>query len=325
MASTRRRVLKGIAATMAGAALFAGGYGIASLGETVAGARRRIAQRGLVVDTRAGDLEYAISGRGAPFLMIHGTGGGFDQGLRFGMGLSGAGFQIVAPSRFGYLGSSFPDDPSPERQADALVDLIDHLGIERLAVAGGSAGARPAAEFALRHPDRCSHLILLVPAMNLENRDPVEFSALQQVAVGRLLSSDAWFWAALTLAPEFLIGTLLATDPALLSVVDARERTRAHLILNELMPVSARTRGMMNDGRMAGAATDIDLGAIRAPTLVISAEDDRFGTAETARTIAARMPGARLVVYPTGGHIWLGHDADVTREIASFVSGTGAG
>ncbi len=51
--------------------------------------------------TMAGPLEYAIAGGGPPLMMIHGTGGGFDQGLLFAHGLRDAGFQIVAPSRFG--------------------------------------------------------------------------------------------------------------------------------------------------------------------------------------------------------------------------------
>jgi pimeloyl-ACP methyl ester carboxylesterase len=186
-------------------------------------------------------------------------------------------------------------------------------------VIGGSAGALPAAAFALRHPGRCSHLVLLVPAMNLEGRDPVAFTALQAFFVERLLGSDLWFGAALQAAPGFLMRTLLATDPALLASVAPRERERARLILNELMPVSARTRGMLHDARMAGAPTALDLSAIRVPTLVVSAEDDLFGTAGTARTIAGRVPGARLLMLPDGGHIWLGHDDEVARAIARFV------
>ncbi|MBZ0217257.1 MAG: alpha/beta hydrolase [Fimbriimonadaceae bacterium] len=251
--------------------------------------------------------------------MVHGTGGGFDQGLRFASGLIEHGFQVIAPSRFGYLQSDFPSDPSPENQADAFVELLDHLQIEKLPVAGGSAGALPAAHFALRHPDRCSKLILLVPAMNLGNRDPVEFTPVQQFLVRRLLTSDIWFGTMLKLVPDQLIGTLLATDPALLNSVSPREYDRAHLILNELMPISARVRGMMNDGHFAGSQTDIEFEGIKVPILLISTEDDRFGTAGTARTIAARAPSANLVIYPSGGHIWLGRDNEITEEIVKFI------
>ena len=82
---------------------------------------------------------------------------------------------------------------------------------------------------------------------------------------------------------------------------------------------SAPASGTLN-GRLAGNPARVDFGQIRVPTLVISVEDDRFGTAATARDIAARVPQARLVIYPSGGHIWLGHDDDVSDEVARFVS-----
>ncbi|MDQ2092002.1 alpha/beta fold hydrolase [Marimonas arenosa] len=312
---TRRAMLGGLGAL----GLAAGSYAAGSFRATLASARRRLTQRSQLAETRFGPIEFARAGDGTRLLMVHGTGGGFDQGLRFGQGLIERGFEIIAPSRFGYLRSAFPDQPSPDNQADAFADLLDHLQIERIAVAGGSAGALPAAAFARRHPDRCSRLILMVPAANLSGRDPVEFTALQQFLVRQVLTSDFWFWSLATLAPERMFGTLLATDPVLLDRVSPAERERAHLILTDLMPIAPRARGMMNDGYFSGHPTDLDFAAITAPTLILSAEDDRFGTAETARLIAARVPGARLVIYPDGGHIWLGHDADLAREIAEFV------
>lgn len=321
MAITRRSLVRGAAILAGGAALFGVGAAGASYRETVGAARRSIARRGVLAPTRHGLLEYAVAGRGPPFMMIHGTGGGFDQGLTFGAGLTRAGFSVVAPSRFGYLGSAWPDNLDPAMQADAFADLLDHLGIDRLPVAGGSAGSIPAAYFALRHPDRCSHLVLLVPAMNLTGRDPVEFTAVQKALVGRLLTSDAWFWAVLRLAPDVVMGTLLATDPALLVGAPDAERMRAETIMNELMPISLRSRGMAYDGVVAGRPERLDVSAIEVPMLVISAEDDRFGTAETARLIGGRVPKARVVIYLTGGHIWLGHDEDVTGEMARFAAG----
>ncbi len=314
----RRVLLTGLG----GMALAAGGWGIGAYCATMAGAEARIARRSSVIETSAGTLEYAVAGNGPPLMMIHGTGGGFDQGLLFAHGLVEAGFRIVAPSRFGYLRSAFPDDASPVHQADVLLELLDHLGLERIAVAGGSAGALTAAEFALRHPDRCAHLVLIVPAANLTGRDPVEFSAVQRVAVERVLNSDAWFWAFATLAPDTLLNTLLATDPALLDRVSPEERRRADLIREGLMPISRKTDGLRNDGYWASAPALTAFESIAVPTLILSCEDDLFGTAETSRLLADRIPDARLVVYPDGGHIWLGHDADLTRDIREFITGT---
>jgi pimeloyl-ACP methyl ester carboxylesterase len=65
---------------------------------------------------------------------------------------------VIAPSRFGYLGSSMPVDATPEHQADALVALLDALDIDQVDVSGESAGATSALQLALRHPERVSHL-----------------------------------------------------------------------------------------------------------------------------------------------------------------------
>ena len=99
---------------------------------------------------------------GAPLLVVHGAGGGFDQGLEFAGSLPRRGFRVIAMSRFGYLRTPLPDDASPIAQADAHACLLDALGIERTAIMGGSAGAPSAMQFAIRHPDRCNALVLLV-------------------------------------------------------------------------------------------------------------------------------------------------------------------
>lgn len=113
--------------------------------------------------TDAGPIEYAREGCGRPALVIHGAGGGYDQGLMLGRGSFGEDTEIIAPSRFGYLGTPVPEDPSPAVQADAHAALLDTLGIDRAIVFGASAGAPSAIELALRHPARVSALILLVP------------------------------------------------------------------------------------------------------------------------------------------------------------------
>jgi predicted alpha/beta hydrolase family esterase len=52
---------------------------------------------------------------------------------------------------------------------------------------------------------------------------------------------------------------------------------------------------------------------------VISLEDDLYRTIEPARFIATKIPGARLVTYASGGHIWIGHDAEMFAEVDAFL------
>ena len=56
------------------------------------------------------------------------------------------------------------------------------------------------------------------------------------------------------------------------------------------------------------------------PVLLISAEDDRFGTAATVRKIAAVVPQAELTVLPDGGHMRLGHDDEVAQRMRRFLA-----
>ena len=81
-------------------------------------------------------------------LMVHGTGGGFDQGLAFAEPLVATGRQVIAPSRFGYLRSAFPDEPTSENQSDAFVEFLDPLGIDRVPI----IAARPARSRRLPSP-----------------------------------------------------------------------------------------------------------------------------------------------------------------------------
>lgn len=315
MGITRRQWLLGAG----GVALLGTVYTRSRFQNAVEAAEQRISGRSQTINTAFGTLEYAVAGSGSPLLMIHGTGGGFDQGLRFASRLLQRGDKIISPSRFGYLRSDFPVDPSLANQADTFVALLDHLGIDRLPVMGGSAGALSATTFALRHPDRCTKLILLVPAANVSGADPVAMSAVQEMAVRTLLNSDFIYWSALEVAPEKLVGTLLATNPNLLSTVSPLERKRAFDILSDMMPIHARAKGMLNDAWQAGHPAKMDFSALRMPILIISAEDDRFGTADTARKIAASVPHAELTILKDGGHIWLGHDEAVAERIQAFL------
>jgi 2-hydroxy-6-oxonona-2,4-dienedioate hydrolase len=280
---------------------------------------RRLSGRSDLIQTTSGTLEYATKGEGPPLLMIHGTGGGFDQGLTFTDGLLPHRYTVVAPSRFGYLRSDFPSDASSERQADAFVELLDLLHIEKIPVAGGSAGALSAVQFALRHPDRTSALILLVPAANVRGTDPVQMTPLQEWMVRRLTTSNFFFWSATEVARDQMVGTVLATDPQLVEKASSAEQRRVDRILNEIMPVSRRWRGMLNDAKLAGDPARVDLTKLKVPTLIISAADDWFGTAATAEDIAQVVPGSKLIIYPTGGHVWVGRDRDVWEQVAAFL------
>jgi len=166
-------------------------------------AYERLPSGSRIADTRCGRIEYAVAGEGAPVLLVHGAGGGYDQGLEFGEPLVQAGLRVIAMSRFGYLRTPLPADGSASAQADAHACLLDALGLRSAAVIGASAGAPSAMQFALRHPERCSAMVLLVPAAyapGVAGEPSLQTPAWTEFLMNTALRSDFLFWVATRLA-----------------------------------------------------------------------------------------------------------------------------
>lgn len=290
-----------------------------AIAEVAAGAPSRM------LDGPDGAIEYADTGQGTPVLMIHGSGGGFDQGLAFARRLTAGGFRVIAPSRFGYLRSSMPERASPERQADAFAFLLDGLGVEKSVVIGGSAGALSAIQFAIRHPSRCRALVLVVPASHAPDRPAgTNASPAAWPVIKAALGSDVLFWTAIRTAPGFMTRMVLATDPALLETAGDTERQRVRDMLFHVLPVSRRKAGLLMDMATAGDPPPYPLETITCPVLAISAKDDLYGTAAAARHIADRAPDARLLLFDDGGHMLVGHDAAMWSAVMDFIAASGA-
>jgi pimeloyl-ACP methyl ester carboxylesterase len=293
----------------------------------LAEARAATAGRSHVVDSPWGPIEYADVGSGPPVLIIHGSGGGFDQGLAFSAPLARTDVRIIAPSRFGYLRSAMPEGATVEMQADALDWLMRRLDIERAVIFGGSAGALSATQLALRHPERCRGLVLAVPAIYAPDRLPganAAPDARTQRTIDAALGSDRLFWAGIKAAPEFMTRMVLATDPATVKAASPSERARVRAVMTAILPVSARREGLLMDSATAGAPPNWPVEEIACPTLVIGARGDLYETDKAATHAAGRIPGARLVLYPDGGHLWVGHDEALWRAVGDFVGELGS-
>lgn len=111
-------------------------------------ASERIKSESRLLETRFGLMEYAMRGKGKPVLLIHGAGGGFDQGLWLGQICLNDDYRLIAPSKFGYLGSEMPKEYSAKLQAQQYRILLDSLEIEKVQIIGVSAGGPSAMQFA---------------------------------------------------------------------------------------------------------------------------------------------------------------------------------
>lgn len=287
-------------------------------------AKRRVATGSKLLETQFGPIEYAEAGNvdGPPILVIHGAGGGFDQGLDIAAGVTSE-FRVIAVSRFGYLRTPLPKDASPEAQADAHAAVLDALHIRRCAVFGVSAGGPSAMQLGLRHPDRVTALILMAGAAYAppakDATTPKRMSALGAAAMNLTLRSDVLFWLALRLAPRAMTRMILGTPPELLSQVDAAERARLKTVLHHILPVSSRRLGLLNEAAVVPILPRYELERLTTPTLIIAAQDDLYGMFAPMCYSAAHIPNARFIGFRTGGHMLVGHRQEVTAAIVAFL------
>ncbi len=295
---------------------------LASFENDLAAARLLVEKGGRTVSTGAGPIEFAEAGEGFPLLSIHGAGGGYDQGLANVADLVGGGFRVIAPSRFGYLGTPVPGDTSPASQAAAHSALLAELGVSRAVVVGISAGARSAVELAIRHPDKVAALILMVPA-GYSSDDPVGIKpTVANQVILQLVNAGADFawWTAEKVAPSTLI-SFIGVPPQVVADSSAAERDRVMAIVRSIEPLSRRVAGLNIDSNPSFPRPALE--QVMAPTLIISARDDLFNTLPAAQYAARAIPGARLVVYDTGGHLLVNRGSEVRTVVADFLKQTG--
>lgn len=277
----------------------------------MAEARARLDELRLAAATEFGVQRYADRGTGSPVLLVHGILGGSDAALRQLQPLVPPGFRLIAPSRFGYLGSTIPEHASPAIQADAFVALLDHLGVERAPVLAVSAGATSALQLAIRHPDRVAALLLVSPN-GLEVRWP--HTTLSRFLAGRTWGSNRLMWTFRRRFPLALRGLMGVPKDLRL---DAADRVVVDRELDGIFPVDGRAAGALFDAFVSNQ--DIDSGyafdRITAPTLIAHARDDTLVPFAAASLLADAVPGAELLAVTSGGHLMLGDQSELTAEI----------
>ena len=285
-------------------------------------AKRNALAGSTVLDTRCGPIEYAERGSGAPVLSLHGTGGGWDQGLFIGRGLIDRGFRVIAPSRYGYLRTPMPDNPSPEGEAQALACFLDALSLDRVSVIAASAGATPALQLAVQYPDRVSSLVLLVPAVG-GIVPPDTLDRVSPFIMNVVLGSDFPYWAAMKIWPKAML-TIVAVPESLVPTLPDADRRELDEAIRTILPVTLRREGILYDANNQKTEQPYALERITVPTMLISAEDDLYATLPNARAAARAIPGARLLEFTSGGHLLLGRNAEIWPVVAEFVKDRGA-
>ena len=191
-----------------------------------------------------------------------------------------------------------------EDMADDVAGLIEHLGLESAHVVGASQGGMIAQVLGYRRPERVRTLGLIMTG-----------SGKRVASVPRLRA----------------LGVLLSRPPRdRESYIDAVLRTFKVIGSPSYPPDERHLRELVASGfdrghNPAGAARQLHaitasgdrtrkLRGVRAPTVVIHGDRDPLVRPGAGRSVAAAIPGARLVMVPGMGH-------DLPREVWPLIAG----
>jgi pimeloyl-ACP methyl ester carboxylesterase len=266
------------------------------------------------VQTRWGTMQYLDQGEGLPFFLSHGVLGGYDNVRELIDLYVGTGSRAIGPSRFGYLGSTMPEEATPADQADAYAALLDQLRVERVVMIGFSAGGPAAIQFALRHPARAHALILMssyLPGMGAR-AIPKALHPLCRAVMGW---QRGW-WLLERVRPERL-ARIMGVPPGW----DASRDPDFLAVRTALFPITPKRFGVAFDALVSEPASNgFPLEDIRVPSLLVHAADDPLAPYEHVPGAAARIPGARLVTLREGGHLFLQHADEVRAAVSTFLA-----
>lgn len=224
-------------------------------------------------------LALSVAGEGPLLLFLHGLGGrrqNWDAQLAF----FSKQFKAAAWDARGYGESDDYEGPLQFSVfSDDVLRLLDHFKVEKTFLVGLSMGGRIARNFALHHPERVAALVLANTTPGFGSLTP------QQVR-------------------EFVEQRRNA-DPIELAQRLVSPRARPGAFDDLVASLRAVHRESYLKTLEASVAQDqaAPLERIRAPTLVVTSEDDRLYPPAIARDMVRRIPGARLALIERAGHL----------------------
>ncbi len=232
-------------------------------------------------------------GRRPAVVFVHGA-GGTNEHWRFQVRSLGLKWTVLAMDLPGHGESQGEGYRTVPAYRDFLRDLLDALGMDRVALVGHSMGGGIVQGFALTYPDRAAALALVGTGARLRVHADV-FVAIQRNMneAARLISQWAYSPAA---------------SPATVAWgAEAVARNRASVLEGDFRACDAFD--LMDE-----------VAAIRTPTLILCGEEDRLTPTRYARFLHQQIPGSVLTIVPGAGHmVMLEQPTECDRALAEFL------
>lgn len=236
-----------------------------------------------------GDAEiyYEEHGSGEPLLLVSGLGGTAAY-WKPNIPALAAKYRVIVHDHRGAGQSTHSKIRySVDQMTDDVVRLMDHLKIERAHVVGHSTGGAIGQTMAIRTPERLKTLVLFATWTKADKFFRQLFAARR--ALLTQVGKEAYVRA----------GTLFLYPPWFIKANEALIEEREKFSIATFAPpevVASRIDAIVAFDRTA------ELGKIKTPTLVLCAKDDFITPAYFSEELVQKIPGAKLVLLPQGGH-----------------------
>lgn len=245
------------------------------------------------IDVNGIQLAYERRGTGTPLVLLHGY--PLDHHLWDEVArLLEATFDLIIPDLRGFGESSTVDSfYTLEDFASDVAGLLDHLGIEKAAIAGHSMGGYIALAFVRLFPERVRGLGLIGSQVlpDTEERKQARYKSAAEVAehgIGSVVE---------TMAPKF--------------TPDKRLQRYARESMERQQPAAYI-------GALKAMAERVDstplLASFKFPVVLVHGDADALVPVERAREVKAALSQAHIVEIPGAGHMPMMEDAAMTAE-----------
>jgi pimeloyl-ACP methyl ester carboxylesterase len=244
-----------------------------------------------------------------PIVLIHGTSASLHTWEGWAAALKShrrvisfdlPGFGLTGP----FSGDYAADDYRGDTLARFVIDLLDHLRLNRVVLGGNSLGGEVAWRVASLAPDRVERLVL-VDASGYDV-EPLEWPVGFRLARTPVVSA---------LSEWFLLRGLV--DQSVRSVYGDPARVTPTLVDRyfELTLREGNRHALRMRMQQLEAGKDVSrLASLKVPTLLLWGGRDRLIPPPVGERFRRDIPGSRLVVFPELGHVPHEEDPQRTAE-----------
>ena len=271
-----------------------------------------------MIATRGARLSIMEAGTGPPALAVHGLGGTKGSFLPTVAALASR-FRTISVDLPGFGDSDKPIGVRYDARffADAVVDLLDALALERAHLIGNSLGGRVVMEMGLRHPSRVGRLALLAPSLAWQRERPwLGLLRLTRPELGLVQVTPRWL-------VEAIVHRLIPGADEGWTAAGVDEFLRAYLTPAGRAAFYAAARQVYLEEPHGEGGFWTRLSALEADALFVWGRHDRIVPIAFARHVEAALPRARHLELDCGHVPQIELPRQTHNALAAFLSEAG--